>query len=104
MTGRQPLDALANANRVRLARTQLKREIKAGTTDVATVLRRDLPDWLEGITVEELLKAQPGVGKVRVNQLTALASVSHQRRLGLVTHRQRHVLAAALDDLSTGDR
>lgn len=104
MTGHQPLDALANANRVRLARTQLKREVKAGTTTVAAVLRNDLPDWLEGMAVEEILKAQPGVGRVRANQLTVLARVSPHRRLGLVTHRQRHVLAAALDDLSSGDR
>ena len=60
----QHLRALEHANRVRLARAELKRQIAAGTAGVAeTVL--ELPWEVESMSISELLMSQRRWGRAR---------------------------------------
>ena len=62
----QHMEALAHANRVRLARAALKRSVAAGKVDAAEIVK-DCPWEVESMTVGELLGASdagaaPGCG------------------------------------------
>jgi hypothetical protein len=92
----QHLRALAHANRVRLARAALKRDIKAGTANAADVLR-DCPWELETMPVSELLRSQRRWGRTRVSKFLSPLAVNENRELGRLTVRQRGELARRLE-------
>jgi hypothetical protein len=93
----QTMSALAEANRIRLARADLKRAIKRGEISVAEVLQTDFPEWLTKMPVGQLVEAVPGVGTYRCARVLNEVPVSPLQRLGYVTTRQRNVLAELLD-------
>lgn len=68
---KQHLNALAQANAVRLGRAQLKREVRAGSVAVADLIRRP-PDVLRSdrnpVSVTQILSWQPrwGVKRARI--------------------------------------
>jgi hypothetical protein len=86
----QHMQALARANKVRLARAALKRDIGAG--------RRDI---IEIMTLAELLSSQRRWGKARSRKLIVQAGLTETKRLGTMTERQRRILAAALQAKAT---
>lgn len=92
----QHLRALDYANQVRLARAQLKREVRAGDICAADVVR-DCPWEAETMTVGELLRSQSRWGRTRTQKFLRLLAVNENRELGRLTLRQREELAAALD-------
>ena len=92
----QHMRALAEANRVRLARAALKRDIEAGRVDTAEVVR-ECPWEVETMTVGELLRSQRRWGRTRARKFLAGLALSENRELGRLTLRQRSVLAAELD-------
>jgi hypothetical protein len=92
----QHLQALDYANRVRLARAQLKRDVRAGDLRAADVVR-DCPWEAETMTVGELLRSQSRWGRTRTQKFLRLLAVNENRELGRLTLRQREELAAALD-------
>lgn len=92
----QHMRALAEANRVRLARAQLKREIEAGRVDAADVVR-ECPWQVETMTVGELLRAQRRWGRTRARKFLSSLALSENRQVGRLTLRQRSVLAAELE-------
>ena len=92
----QHLRALAEANRVRLARAALKREVEAGRLDTADVVR-ECPWEVETMTVGELLRAQRRWGRTRARKVLSSLALSENRELGRRTLRQRSVLAGELD-------
>lgn len=92
----QHLQALDYANQVRLARAQLKREVRAGGVRAADVVR-DCPWEAETMTVGELLRSQSRWGRTRTQKFLRLLAVNENRELGRLTLRQREELAAALD-------
>jgi hypothetical protein len=100
----QHMQALAHANRVRLARAALKREIKTGTTNAADVVR-DCPLEVESMTVSELLRSQDRWGRSRVKKfLGQFEGVSESRELRRLSIRQRDLIARRLEDVSTRRR
>ena len=98
----QHMRALARANRVRLARAELKRAIKAERADPADIVR-GCPWQVETMTIGELLRSQRRWGRARARKfLSALTlqeslSLNENRELGRLTERQRNLLARALE-------
>jgi hypothetical protein len=80
--------ALKEANRIRLARAQLKRDLKAGREDVVVHLLNP-PDWLLTAKVFDVLLALPGLGRVKVNRILSWSHVSPSKTVGGLTDRQR---------------
>lgn len=91
----QHLEALERANRIRLARAELKRDVAAGRRTVAAVLL-DVPECAAGMTAYDLLRAQRQWGRSRTLRLLGLAAVRESRRVGDLTDRQRETIAAWL--------
>jgi hypothetical protein len=92
----QHMQALAHANRIRLARAKLKRAIKAGSAAAADVVR-DCPSEVESMTVSELLRSQSRWGRTRVRKFLVPLAVNENRELGRLTVRQRQELARRLE-------
>jgi hypothetical protein len=93
--GPQHMQALARANRVRLARAELKRSIARGETEASTVIR-DCPWETDSMTLAELLTSQRRWGRTRARKFLLGVALSENKRLGTLTPRQRALLSAAL--------
>lgn len=92
----QHMLALAEANRVRLARAALKRAVGSGHVDTAEVVR-DCPWEVETMTVGELLRSQRRWGRTRARKFLAPLALNENRELGRMTLRQRSLLAGELE-------
>ena len=92
----QHMDALERANRFRLARIDLKWEIKNGERYASEVLRGEIPDWLENFKLEDLLRAVPRLSYRAIGSMCEAAECSPSRTLGQLTFRQRSVIARLL--------
>ena len=92
----QHMQALAEANRVRLARAQLKREVGAGEVQTAEIVR-ECPWQAETMTVGELLRSQRRWGRTRSRKFLAALTLNENRELGRLTSRQRQMLASELE-------
>lgn len=93
----QHMQALAHANRVRLARASLKRAVLANQIDVTDVVRK-CPWEVETMTIGELLRSQRRWGRTRVRKFLSSLALNENRELGRLTDRQRNVLAAELTE------
>ena len=91
----QHMQALARANRVRLARAELKRSIARGDVDAADVVR-DCPWETESMTLAELLTSQRRWGRTRARKFLIGLALNENKRLGTLTSRQRSLLASEL--------
>ncbi len=89
------MQALARANRVRLARAELKRSIARGETEVSEVVRT-CPWQTESMTLAELLTSQRRWGRTRARKFLLGLSLSENKRLGTLTPRQRALLSTEL--------
>lgn len=92
----QHMRALAEANRVRLARAALKRAVGAGRVPASEVVR-ECPWEVETMTVGELLRSQRRWGRTRTHKFLAPFRLNENRELGRLTLRQRSLLAAELE-------
>src|SRR5262245_37279456 len=92
----QCMEALARANKVRLARAALKREISAGRRSITEVIMES-PWEVESMSLGELLCAQSRWGRARSRKLLSSTSLSEGKRVGTMTERQRRILVAALE-------
>ena len=99
----QHMQALAHANRVRLARASLKRAVLAGQRDVVRVIRT-CPWEVDTMTIGELLRSQRRWGRTRVRKFLSSLALNENRELGRLTERQRNVLAAELEVKSSRRR
>lgn len=91
----QRMEALAEANRIRFARAQLKRDVKETPARLVVELV-DPPDWLLSMRVLVFLRMLPYWGAVRVKKLLREFRVSESATVGGLTDRQRKVLAEVL--------
>jgi len=91
----QHMQALARANRVRLARAALKRTIARGEAEVADVIR-DSPWETESMSLAELLTSQRRWGRTRARKFLQSLGLNENKRVGTLTGRQRTLLAGAL--------
>ncbi|HEY1285299.1 MAG TPA: hypothetical protein VGF04_04365 [Solirubrobacterales bacterium] len=92
----QCMEALARANKVRLARAALKREISAGHRSITEVILES-PWEVESMNLGELLCAQRRWGRARSRKLLSSTALSEGKRVGTLTDRQRRILVAALE-------
>lgn len=97
----QHMQALARANRVRLARAALKRDIGDGVVPVTEVVR-DCPWETESMTLTELLTSQRRWGRTRARKFLSALALSENKRLGTLTPRQRAMLASELEAKASG--
>lgn len=92
----QHMRALAQANRVRLARASLKQALAAGDVEAAQVVR-ECPWEAASMAIAELLCSQRRWGHTRARKLLRPLCLSETRVLGQLTQRQRGELARALE-------
>lgn len=92
----QHLQALEHANRVRLARASLKRDIAAGSRTAATVVL-EKPWEVDTMSVSELLMSQRRWGRARCRRLLLSLGIPENKRIGTMTERQRFALAGLLE-------
>jgi hypothetical protein len=95
----QHLRALERANKVRLARAELKRAIARGDMDAADVVRR-CPWEATTMTVAELLTSQRRWGRTRARKFLMPLLIGENKQLGTLTERQRCLLARELAERS----
>jgi hypothetical protein len=89
------MQALARANRVRLARAELKRSIARGDVDAADVVR-ECPWETESMTLAELLTSQRRWGRTRARKFLIALALNENKKLGTLTSRQRSLLSSEL--------
>jgi hypothetical protein len=91
----QHMRALAQANRVRLARAELKRQVADGETSVADVVL-ECPWEAESMTISDLLMSQHRWGRTRCRRFLASLPMSETKTVGSMTDRQRRQLASMM--------
>lgn len=92
----QRLRALERANKVRLARADLKRRIADGELAAARIIL-DSPWEASSWSVGELLMSQHRWGSTRCQKLLRSLEISETKQIGTLTPRQRVALANRLD-------
>lgn len=91
----QHMRALAQANRVRLARAELKRQVTDGEVTVQEVVLSCT--WeAASMTIADLLMSQHRWGRTRCRRFLASIPMSETKTIGSMTDRQRRALAARL--------
>jgi hypothetical protein len=91
----QHLRALEHANRVRLARAELKRSVASGQVQVADVVL-ECPWEAQSMELSELLMSQRRWGRERCRRLLLSLGIPENKQVGTLTDRQRAALAAML--------
>jgi hypothetical protein len=91
----QHLRALEHANRVRLARAELKRGIASGEVRVPDVVVES-PWEAQSMELSELLMSQKRWGRERCRRLLLALGIPENKQIGTLTDRQRTALAAML--------
>jgi len=95
------MQALQRANRVRLARAELKREIARGDANASEVIA-ECPWETESMTIAELLTSQRRWGRTRARKFLLPLSLNENKQLGTLTSRQRRLLSTELASRSGG--
>jgi hypothetical protein len=91
----QHMQALELANRVRLARADLKRRIGKGELTAADVIVT-CPWEAETMPISDLLMSQRRWGRTRCRKFLTSIEMSENKKIGSLTERQRRTLAALL--------
>ena len=92
----QCMRALGRANKVRMARAELKRLVAFGEVDAAQVILY-CPWEATSMPVAELLMSQRRWGAGRCRKTLAMLPMSESKSIGSMTERQRQRLASLLD-------
>ena len=93
----QHMRALAQANRVRLARAELKRQVAEGEATVAQIVL-ECPWEAGSMTIADLLMSQHRWGRSRCRRFLNAISMVETKTIGSMTERQRKELAGRLSD------
>jgi hypothetical protein len=91
----QHLRALEHANKVRLARAQLKRQIADQDVSVVEVIL-SCPWEAASMSISDLLMSQRRWGRARCRRLLVSLGITENKQVGTFTERQRSALAAVL--------
>ena len=91
----QNLKALKQANRVRLARAELKRRVNAGAVSVSAVVL-GCPWEAHSMEVGDLLTSQKRWGRERCRRLLTRVAIPENKHIGTLTERQRIALTDGL--------
>ncbi len=84
----QRMEALQRANDVRVRRAQLKRDLKAGSESIESILLAP-PEWVETAKVFDMLMAVPKFGRVKAARLLNQCRISQSKTVGGLSERQR---------------
>jgi hypothetical protein len=95
--------ALELANRVRLARAELKRQVADGEVSVAEIVL-DCPWEAESMKISDLLTSQHRWGLTRCRRFLATIPIPENKTIGSMTERQRRMLVLALSGESVPER
>jgi hypothetical protein len=96
----QHLRALEYANRVRLARARMKRNVASGELPAAEVILT-CPWQAHSMSISDLLMSQKRWGRARCRRLLVSLGVPENKQIGTLTERQRLALAAVLTTRET---
>jgi hypothetical protein len=99
----QHMRALEQANRVRLARAELKRQVAEGEITVAEVVVT-CPWEAESMSIGDLLMSQHRWGRTRCHRFLGTMRMTETKTIGSMTDRQRNELAARLSGDHAADR
>jgi hypothetical protein len=91
----QHLKALEQANRVRLARADLKRQVAAQETTAAEVVL-GCPWEASSMELSDLLMSQRRWGRARCRRLLLSLGLPENKQIGTLTPRQRRALVEVL--------
>lgn len=91
--------ALAKGTMTNVRRAEFKRELKLGTVKLSAVLRAEIPEWLESMSAEGLLKCAPRVGASACASLLLEARLGPMQEARHITVRQRNLLADELEKI-----
>jgi hypothetical protein len=91
----QHLKALEQANRVRLARAELKRQVAAAETTAAEVVL-ECPWQASSMELSDLLMSQRRWGRARCRRLLLSLGLPENKHIGTLTPRQRRALVELL--------
>jgi hypothetical protein len=92
----QHMRALELANRVRLARAQLKRRVANSELSAAEVIVSR--SWeTETMPISDLLQSQRRWGETRCRKFLSGIHISENKQIGSLTERQRQTLAVLLN-------
>jgi hypothetical protein len=91
----QHMLALQRANRIRLARAQLKRDVAGGVLTAGEMIRAN-PAVAANLEIAELLASQHRWGTDRTRNFLESIGLPETKPLGSFTERQRTMLAAML--------
>lgn len=94
-THAQRMKALSRANDIRTRRAQLKRDLKAGKTQVDGLLL-DPPEWVMTAKVFDMILAIPKFGRVKANKILSQCRISPSKTIGGLSQRQRAELVQML--------
>src|SRR5438445_10133073 len=89
------MQAREMANRVRLARAELKRQV-AGCQLTAAEVVVTCPMEAESMNISDLLLSQRRWGRTRCRKFLTSIQMSENKTIGSLTERQRRTLAALL--------
>ena len=91
----QRMDALRQANGIRTARAQLKRDLKAGRVTIQDLLSAP-PEYILTAKVFDVLLAVPKYGRVKANRVLNQCRISPAKTIGGLSERQRVELVSLL--------
>lgn len=94
-TQQQRTAALIKANRIRLKRAQLKRDLKHKRVSPLDLLHEP-PEWIETMKLNDLLLAVPKYGRVKVTRLLRDHRISPSITVGGLSSRQRAEIFSAM--------
>src|SRR6059058_2596756 len=77
----QRMEALKRANEIRTRRARLKRDLKAGRTQIHALLL-DPPEYMLTAKVFDLLLAVPKYGRIKVNRSLSHGEISPSKTIG----------------------
>jgi hypothetical protein len=101
--GPQYMRALERANKVRLARAELKRAVATSEIDASEVILT-CPWEAESMAIGDLLMSQRRWGQTRCRKFLSSIPMSEKKTIGSMTERQRRTLAAMLGVRSANSR
>lgn len=87
----QRMAALANANKVRVAKKLAKKKLRNGELTLAEALLR-MPVIVREMRMEECLLAAPGIGPQKVRKILARAEVSASAKVRTCDRRSRETV------------
>jgi len=94
LTDEQRRDALVKAAEARRKRAAIKEDLRAGRTNLASLIDRAGDEFVGKLKVSSVLEALPGVGKIRSGKIMERLEISPSRRIRGLGNKQKEALLA----------